>query len=157
MLPTIRAARAADRATAIELWAALHREHEAHDARYRIAEDAAQRWATDIREWIRSPQDGVWLADAENAVVGLLTAHLYEPTPTFQPLLFLYVDDLYVRPPWRGSGVGRALLDAATAWGKERGAVEVRAGVLASNPSARGFWQAVGATDYSVTVTAPLT
>lgn len=154
--PAVRPARPSDRAAAVALWTALHREHEGHDARYRIADDAAQRWASDFGEWTRSSQDGVWLAEVGDQAVGLLTAHLYEPAPTFQSYLIVYVDDLYVRPDARARGVGRALLDAARAWGVTRGAVEVRAGVLSANAAARAFWTAAGATDFSVTVTAPV-
>ncbi len=154
---TIRAARPSDRAAAVGLWTALHREHEGYDTRYVLADDAPARWGTDFRDWTQSRHDAVWLAEMPlGEAVGLLTAHLYEPAPTFKPYPLVYVDDLYVSPDVRRQGVGHRLLDAARAWGRDLGAVELRAGVLASNPSARAFWSREAAADFSVIVTLPL-
>lgn len=154
---TIRAARPSDRDAAVALYAALHRHHEALDPRYRLADDALSRWATDVRDWTQSRADAVWLAmSPAGDAFGLLTAHLYEPAPVFRRHTLVWVDDLYVAPAARGRGVARRLLDAARAWGRERGAVELRAGVLAANVDARRFWAREGAADFSVTVVAPL-
>ncbi len=150
---TVRPARSSDLPVALPLWEALHREHEAQDPRYRLSEDAARRWATDFRTWTRSSGDRVWLALDDGRAVGLLTAHVYEPAPVFAPLTLIYVDDLYVAPAARRSGLAGRLLDAARQWGAEVGATELRAGVLASNPAGRAFWERQGATDFSVTVT----
>ncbi len=153
----IRRATRDDRAAAVLLWTALHREHEALDARYVLADGAATRWATDVAEWVRSDADRVWLADADGHTVGLLTAHLYTPAPTFAPGLMVWVDDLYVAPSARGRGVGRLLLDEARIWAHGVGATEIRAGVLATNPGGRAFWAREGASDVSVVVSIPLT
>lgn len=152
---TVRPAQPSDLPVALPLWLALHREHEARDPRYRLADDAAQRWGTDFRTWTRSRADRVWLA-LDGGPVGLLTAHLYEPTPMFRPHGLVYVDDVYVAPEARGRGVGALLLDAARQWGEAEGATQLRAGVLAANAAGRAFWERQGAADYSVTVTMPL-
>ena len=158
---SIRRAVPSDRPAAVALWTALHREHEAQDARYRLADDAAARWATDFGTWARSDVDRIWLAfDGEvgaAAPVGLLTAHLYTPAPTFAASRMVYVDDLYVAPRARRAGVAGGLLDEARAWGFANDATEVRAGVLASNPAARAFWAREGGVDFSVVVTVDLT
>lgn len=153
---TVRPARPAERDVAVALWTALHREHEAQDARYRLSDDAVQRWTTDVRDWLRSPRDAVWLGLDGATPVGLLTAHLYETTPMYAPVSLVYVDDLYVRPASRGRGLASALLGAARAWGADLGATELRAGVLAANGPGRAFWARQGAEDFSVTVTLPL-
>ena len=156
MSPTVREARPSDLAAALALWEALHREHEARDPRYRLSDDAAARWSTSFRDWTRSTQSRVWLALDAGRPVGLLTAHLYQPAPTYRPGLLVHVDDLYVAPEARGSGVARQLLDAARAWGRAEGAGHLQAGVLAANAAGRAFWAREGAADYSVTVTLPL-
>ena len=152
---TVREAQSSDLASALALWEALHREHEAADARYRMSDDAAARWATDFRDWTRSRTSRVWLAMAPEPV-GLLTAHLFEPAPTYRYVSLVHVSDLYVTPAARGTGVGRALLDAARQWGRAEGATRLQAGVLAANAAARAFWDRQGAEDYSVTVTMEL-
>ncbi len=152
----IRRATRDDRAAAVALWTALHHEHETLDARYVLADDAAARWATDYMDWVQSDADRIWLADAGGALVGLLTAHLYAPAPTFAPALMVWVDDLYVAPETRGRGVGRMLLDEARVWAHGVGATEIRAGVLATNPGGRAFWARDGASDVSTVGAIPL-
>ena len=153
----VRRARAADLPAAQALQAALHREHEGLDPRYRLADDAAARWAADLRVWVRSDADRVLVADAGAAgLVGLAVAHLAWPPPIYVPRLMVWVDDLYVAPPWRGRGVARALVAALGAWGRDAGAADLRAGVLAANAAGRAFWAAAGAGPYSLTVALPL-
>ncbi len=152
MSPHVRPARSSDLPVAVALWTALHREHQALDPRYRLADDAAARWSTDFRDWTRSDGSRVWLALDAGRPVGLLTAHLYQPAPVYRERLFVHVGDLYVTPGARGAGVGRALLDHAEAWGRAEGATQLQAGVLAANAAGRAFWGRAGADDYSVTV-----
>ena len=156
MSATIREARPSDLAVALPLWEALHREHEARDPRYRLSGDAAQRWATDFRDWARSDGSRIWLALDGGRPGGLLTAHLYQPAPTYRPCLFVHVDDLYVAPEVRGSGVAGRLLDAVRDWARAAGAEHLQAGVLAANAAGRAFWARQGAEDYSVTITLSL-
>ena len=153
---TIRPARPGDREPAVALWLALHAEHQALDGRYRLAPDAGARWAADFREWTRSRTSRVWLALDGARPAGLATAHLVQTMPTFEPVVFVHVDDLYVCPEARGAGLGTGLLDAARQWGAGLGATELRAGVLAANPAGRRFWARAGAADWSVTVAMPL-
>ncbi len=152
----IQLARSSDLPVALPLWQALHREHEALDTRYRMSDDASSRWTTSFRDWTRSPASRIWLALEDGTAVGLLTAHLYEPAPTYQPSLMVHIDDLYVAPLARGHGLGATLIAEARAWGLEAGATEIRVGVLAANDEGRSFWDAQGARDYSVTVTLAL-
>ncbi len=152
----VRRAVPSDRAAAVALWTALHREHEAQDARYRLSDDAAARWATDFGTWVRSDADRVWLAELNGEPVGLLTAHLYTPAPTFQTAVMVYVDDLYLAPEARGRGLAGQLLNEARAWAFANEAAEIRAGVLAANPAGRAFWAKQGAADFSVVVTIAL-
>ncbi|WP_420454055.1 GNAT family N-acetyltransferase [Rubrivirga sp.] len=152
----VRLARPSDLAPALALWTALHREHQALDPRYRLADDAAARWSTDFRDWTRSEGSRVWLALDAGRPVGLLTAHLYQPAPLYREHLLVHVADLYVMPEARGVGTGRALLDHARSWGRAEGAAQLQAGVLAANAAGRAFWARAGADDYSVTVTVGL-
>ncbi len=153
----VRRARAADLPAAQQLQEALRREHEPLDDRYRIADDAPARWASDLRAWVRSDADRILVADAgDDGIVGLAVAHLAWPAPIYMQRLMVWVDDLYVRPAWRGGGVAGDLLVALQAWGTAVGAHDLRAGVLAANSQGREFWRRAGATDYSVTVVMPV-
>lgn len=153
MSAVVRLARPSDLPVALPLWEALQHDHEARDPRYRLSDDAPARWAADFREWTRSPLSRVWLAIDGGEAVGLLSAHLYEPAPTYRPMRMVHVTDLYLSPTVRGSGLGRRLVEEARTWGAAEGARQLRAGVLASNPDGRAFWEHLGADDFSVTVT----
>ncbi|MDX1420486.1 MAG: GNAT family N-acetyltransferase [Rubricoccaceae bacterium] len=152
----IRRATPGDRDAAVALWLALHREHEALDARYRLAPDAALLWGNDVAEWTREDGHLVLLADADGGAVGLLSAHLGHPIPVYAPALFAHVDDLYVRPPWRGRGLGQQMLEEAERWARREGADHLQAGVLALNEGGQAFWSSAGTAPYSVLVTKPL-
>ena len=153
MSETIRLARRSDAPEALALWQALHAEHEAQDDRYRLRADAPARWATDFRDWVSASGHRIWLVEDDGRPVGLLTAHLYEPAPTFEPYTMVYVDDLYLDPSVRGRGLAGRLLDEVRAWAAASGATEIRAGVLASNAAGHAFWARQGATDFYVTMT----
>ncbi len=58
----------------------------------------------------------------------------------------LYLDDLYVKEPWRGRGVGRALLEAVLAFARRHGCQRVRWQVLEWNTPAIEFYRKIGAT-----------
>lgn len=152
----VRRAERADRDAALALWRALHRHHEALDARYRLAPDAALRWANDFDAWVRDEHHRYLVADAgADGLIGLLVAHTGWPAPVYAPALFVYVDDLFVADAYRGQGVGSALLDQARAWAQTLDAVEVRAGLLAGNTAAQTFWRAQGADGFFLTVALP--
>jgi GNAT superfamily N-acetyltransferase len=57
----------------------------------------------------------------------------------------LYLEDLYVRPTHRGSGLGRALLETLIGIAKERGYGRVEWAVLDWNEPAQGFYRTLGA------------
>lgn len=156
MSVVVREARSSDLPVALALWSALHREHEARDPRYRLADDAEARWSTDFRDWTRADGSRVWLALDAGQPVGLLTAHLYQPAPLYREYLLVHVGDLYVAPEARGEGLASVLLDHARAWGRGKGATQLQAGVLAVNAVGRAFWTSQGAEDYSVTVSMTL-
>ena len=57
----------------------------------------------------------------------------------------VYLEDLFVRPEHRGSGVGRRLLQTLAAICVERGYERLEWWVLDWNESARGFYSTIGA------------
>lgn len=57
----------------------------------------------------------------------------------------LYLEDLFVRPDHRGTGVGRRLLQTLAGICVERGYARLEWWVLDWNESARGFYRSIGA------------
>jgi GNAT superfamily N-acetyltransferase len=57
----------------------------------------------------------------------------------------IYLEDLYVKPEYRGRGLGRGLLAALAAESRERGFARLEWSVLDWNMAAIGFYEALGA------------
>jgi GNAT superfamily N-acetyltransferase len=57
----------------------------------------------------------------------------------------IYLEDLYVRPEFRGAGVGRSLLVHLAKLAKERGCGRLEWSVLDWNEPAIGFYKSIGA------------
>ena len=64
---------------------------------------------------------------------------------TFEGRPGLYLEDLFVRPAARGSGLGRALLAHLAALAVERGCARLEWSVLDWNAPAIGFYEKLGA------------
>ena len=70
----------------------------------------------------------------------------------FRPSLYTgaldaYLEELYVVPERRGQGMGRALLDAAMEFSKERGAAHIDLGTSEDDVAARALYESSGFTN----------
>lgn len=54
------------------------------------------------------------------------------------------LNDLFVAPHGRGKGIGRALLEAAAAFGREKGALRLALSTARSNTTAQGLYESAG-------------
>ena len=84
------------------------------------------------------------VAEREGAVIGF--ALFFTNFSTFLGKPGLYLEDLYVQPAHRGSGVGRALLTHLAALANERGYGRFEWSVLDWNVDAIRFYEKMGAT-----------
>lgn len=57
----------------------------------------------------------------------------------------IYLEDLFVRPPFRGSGLGRAMMEHLARLAQERGCGRLKWWVLDWNEPAIGFYKKLGA------------
>jgi aminoglycoside 6'-N-acetyltransferase I len=84
------------------------------------------------------------IPDGEEATPrGMLDASIQSAEEVFVPRRMIHVHAVYVEPGWRRRGVGRELLEAALAWGRQKGCLEADLNVLAGNP-ARGLYEGLG-------------
>lgn len=80
--------------------------------------------ARETLEWsIAAATATVLVADRDGALVGFATVVLDLRSVRFGQRA--WVEDLAVDPEWRSVGVGKALLDAAKGWARERGATHL--------------------------------
>ena len=85
-------------------------------------------------------------AAAAPALVGALLARIYD-TPDDPSLVMrrrAHVEALVVDERHRRSGIGTALMNAATDWARARGAVEIVLTVWAGNAAAEAFYGRLG-------------
>ncbi len=76
-----------------------------------------------LAEAIESPESEVLVAEHRAQLLGLATAYLELNSVRFGPRC--WVEDLVVDPELRSRGTGKALLDAAKDWARERGATHL--------------------------------
>src|ERR1700754_3406028 len=72
---------------------------------------------------IEDQEAAVLIAEHRTDLLGLCTAYLEMNSVRFGPRC--WVEDLAVSPQHRSQGVGKALLDAAKDWARERGATHL--------------------------------
>jgi GNAT superfamily N-acetyltransferase len=91
------------------------------------------------------PQPVWWalVVEAEDIVIGFALWYVRFSTWKGQRL---YLEDLYVSEPWRGRGIGMALMQALIEEGKQRGFSGMMWQVLDWNEPALQFYRKLGAT-----------
>lgn len=128
------------------------------DPRLRPGAAMAAAYTAELRE--RSVRrDGVILvAEIEGAVAGFVAVQARVPYEGLDdpPGFYALVSDLAVLPAHRRKGLGRALLDAAEAHARARGAPELRIAVLAENVDAGRIYRTAGFRPYLEILSKPL-
>ena len=140
VVPTLRPASESDLGRIVELWRQLAQ----HDIA--LGQRRPLRWAAEptavIVNALGSPSDHhmTVAVDDDGQVVGTChTALMGEEHPCAA-----HIHDLIVDEPYRGHGLGRALLDDAMSWCDERGVDEVCLGVAPLSSRSRQFYELYG-------------
>ena len=162
---TVRAARPEDAEAIAEAWLDAGRYYAAFDPRrYQVpSEDGLAEWLSGLLGKPRA-DDELWLAaDSGGRVVGDITASLSRPAPDarFQMMrhvgeVVVRIDSLVVREADRRRGAGTALMRAAEAWGRERGAASIFLNTDMRSPLSVPFYEHLGLEAVSVGFWKPL-
>ena len=134
---TIRSARPGDEGTIFGLICALA---EYEKLQHLVAGSAAELGRHLFGE---HPVAEALLAEEGGAAVGF--ALFFTNFSTFLTCPGIYLEDLFVKPEFRGCGIGRALLERLCALAVERGCGRVEWAVLDWNETAIGFYRRLGA------------
>jgi GNAT superfamily N-acetyltransferase len=103
-----------------------------------------RRAAVALRAAIDSHDACILVAEAaEGSLIGLCTA--YQDLHSVRFGYRAWVEDLAVDPQRRSQGVGKALLDAAKAWARERGATHLELDSALARTDAHRFYEREGA------------
>lgn len=114
-------------------------------ATYERAPDAVVATIEDLRAQLAAsrPPFQCLLAELDGEIAGFaLFFHNYS---TWRGRAGLYLEDLFVKPEYRGRGVGEALLARCAAIAVERGCPRFEWAVLDWNEPAIGFYRKLGA------------
>jgi GNAT superfamily N-acetyltransferase len=102
-----------------------------------------------LREWLfgERPVAEVLIGESGGDAAGF--ALFFHSFSTFLGKPGIYLEDLYVRPEFRGRGIGRALLIHLARLARERGYGRLEWSVLDWNKPAIGFYRGIGASPVS--------
>ena len=151
--PNVRRAQNADQEAVGKLWQQLLSEQSELDDRMGVADDAPERWHNDFPVWLEDETARIYVAEADGALVGFVTARRWGPPPIYKESSEVYLDELYVRPDSRREGYGTQLVHAVRDWADQLEARRIRLRVLTSNQAGRSFWAAQEAIPMSMTFT----
>jgi GNAT superfamily N-acetyltransferase len=102
-----------------------------------------RRAAVALRQAIDSHDACVLIAEDDGTLIGFCTG--YQDIHSVRFGYRAWVEDLAVDPERRSQGIGKALLDAAKAWARERGATHLELDSAEARPDAHRFYEREGA------------
>jgi len=95
-----------------------------------------------LAEAIEAPESAVFVAEHRADLLGFATAYLELNSVRYGQRC--WVEDLAVSPKHRSQGVGKALLDAAKDWARERGATHLELDSGEARTEAHRFYEREG-------------
>lgn len=119
----------------------LCREHAEYERAVRV--DRSDRGAR-LGELLASEDVRCWVVEGEGELGGFASAMLERST--WDAASFLHLDCLYLRPAYRGRGLGSDLMGEVAAAAEELGALNVQWQTPAWNQGAARFYERLGAT-----------
>jgi GNAT superfamily N-acetyltransferase len=126
-------------------------------ARYERLEQEVRATEERLREGLFGARPAAEALIAERDGEGIGYALFFTTFSTFLALPGIWLEDLFVRPPHRKTGVGRALLASVAARVCERGGGRLEWSALDWNELALGFYRGLGAQTMSEWITHRLT
>lgn len=115
--------------------------------------DAVRGWVVDSLNDLSDPDSAAFVAERDGSVVGFVCV---SERKHFTGEVDTYIGELVVSREAEGTGIGRALVDAALAWGRDRGRRRVVVDTGAANISARAFYAALGFQEEDITISRSL-
>jgi GNAT superfamily N-acetyltransferase len=133
----IRAARPGDEGLLLALFAEL--------AEYEHLEHELKATEAQLRDALFAERPAAEALIAQRGAETVGYALFFRTFSSFLAREGVWLEDLFVRPPYRGAGVGRALLAAVAARVRRRGGERLEWAALDWNELALGFYRGLGA------------
>lgn len=90
-----------------------------------------------------------YVAEIDENIVGYLVGSMKE-IPSYRPVPVAEVENIFVKPDYRSSGVGKELITAFRAWCMEHGAKRMMVSAYADNDRSINFYKSAGFLPYSL-------
>ncbi|MBW2270073.1 MAG: GNAT family N-acetyltransferase [Deltaproteobacteria bacterium] len=130
------------------LWRELMRHHAPLDPQYDLVPGAAAAWRVHLAGLLGGASGAVFVSGEEGAPGAFCSVELRPAPPLLSEPGRAEITDLFVSPALRRNGCGRALVEAALVWIRERGIARVEVRVVAANRDGQAFWRALGWGDF---------
>ncbi len=141
----VRLAAPRDLARVAALFALLIQHHAEDAARFGLARDPEEELRGTLGALLRDADRALFVAEASGGnLVGFCLARVLRRAAFFAEPLRGEIEHVFVREEARRGGAGRALVAAAFAGLRERGARRVELQVAHANAEAQAFWRALG-------------
>lgn len=105
--------------------------------------DAEQCIMDSFRTSLDAPDADVLLVEDDGEPLGMALVHLDNPS-RMSAEQAAELSRVVVVPGRRGSGAGKALVDAAEEWARRHGVRTLVAAIFVANEESRRFWTAIG-------------
>jgi ribosomal protein S18 acetylase RimI-like enzyme len=106
-----------------------------------------------LQKKVASPDNALFIALDDSKVVGFadIQKSSNPPYPMFIQKSFALLDNLYVQPEFRGTGLAHTLFDKAKEWAREQGLTSLQLKVYNKNEGAIRFYEKEGLIPLSTT------
>jgi aminoglycoside 6'-N-acetyltransferase I len=139
MKTTIRAARAGDEQALAEMQFLLWPDASLDELLGEVTAVIGGRWLGTLPEIL------LVVESADGSLTGFVAAGLRSHADGCDPAHPVgYVEGWFVREPLRGQGIGQALIDAAEAWARDQGCLEMASDALIDNLPSQLAHRALG-------------
>lgn len=143
---TIRVIAPGDHADAKRLFLALHTYNASLDPRFALSADWEQPFDAGL-DRVLTGGAGMGLLAREGTngrAIGLALAALHRDAPLWAVRDWLELEDVYVEPAWRGTGLAAALVARVEDWARATGVDTIQLYATASNTRALAFYAKEG-------------
>ena len=128
----------------MELWRRLMLYHADFDPWCELLENAEQQYSEFIAKAIEDDRSLFLLAVEDDKTVGYIYGNIRENPPVIREYRQFYLEDMFVRPEYRGRGIGKILLDKTIEWVKAKNIEKIQLDVHLKNPRGYNFWKECG-------------
>ena len=140
----IRRARREDLPAVRSLWEDLMEIHGRIHDYYRVRPGGSRVWGEYIARHLRGGDGRLWIGEGDGAVIGVLLAYISDLQSFYRLERIGVLSDIAVAAGHRGRGVGRRLVETASAWFGKKGVDRAITNIVPANSQARAFWNAMG-------------